>query len=98
VARRPTKRSIAQSPRNPTPLDFEIGKRIREARKAAGATQEQLAAALGTTTQQVQKYEVGRNRVAASRLVEIADFLKVAPMWLLLGQRDDNTPAEWVRS
>jgi transcriptional regulator with XRE-family HTH domain len=87
AARRPTKRSIAQSRRNPTPLDFEIGKRIREARRAAGATQEQLAAALGTTFQQVQKYEAGRNRVAASRLVEIAEFLKVAPMWLLLGER-----------
>jgi hypothetical protein len=38
---------------------------------------------------QVQKYEVGRNRVAASRLVEIADFLKVSPTWLLLGERSE---------
>lgn len=90
VAKESKKRSPNQSPRNPTPLDFDIGKRIREARKAAGKTQEELASALGTTFQQVQKYEAGRNRVAASRLVEIADFLRVSPAWLLLGDRADQ--------
>lgn len=40
-------------------------------------SQERLADALGLTFQQVQKYERGANRVSASKLYEIARFLKV---------------------
>src|SRR6185312_11951630 len=81
------KRSPSQSPRLPTILDFKIGARIRDGRRRAGLTQEGLAEALGTTFQQVQKYEAGRNRVAASRLVQIARFMSVSPMWLLVGEK-----------
>jgi len=37
--------------------------------------QDALANALGLTFQQVQKYERGANRVSASRLAEVAEFL-----------------------
>jgi transcriptional regulator with XRE-family HTH domain len=40
-------------------------------------SQESLAEALGITFQQVQKYEKGVNRVAASRLHDIAQALDV---------------------
>ena len=39
--------------------------------------QEELARRLGLTFQQVQKYESGANRVAASRLWEIAGILRM---------------------
>jgi ribosome-binding protein aMBF1 (putative translation factor) len=81
------KRLPSQSPRLPTILDFKIGARIRDGRRRAALTQEDLAEALGTTFQQVQKYEAGRNRVAASRLVQIARFMSVSPMWLLVGEK-----------
>jgi transcriptional regulator with XRE-family HTH domain len=42
-----------------------------------GLTQEKLGEALGLTFQQVQKYETGTNRIGASRLQQIAQFLKV---------------------
>jgi transcriptional regulator with XRE-family HTH domain len=42
-----------------------------------GISQEALGDALGVTFQQVQKYEKGMNRVGASRLQAIANFLEV---------------------
>lgn len=63
--------------RTATKLDKHIGARIRELRLEQDVTQEALAAKLGITFQQVQKYELGKNRVAASRLYEIAVALSV---------------------
>ena len=40
-------------------------------------SQEKLAAALGVTFQQVQKYETGATRVSASRLYDVAWALQV---------------------
>ena len=46
-------------------------------RKARGVSQNALAESVGLTFQQIQKYEKGANRVSASKLAEIADFLQV---------------------
>ena len=40
-------------------------------------TMEQLAAPLKLTYQQLQKYETGRNRIAASRLYRLSEILGV---------------------
>lgn len=61
----------------PDPVDIHVGQKIRQRRTLAGVSQEKLAAALGITFQQVQKYENGTNRVSASRLYAVARFLKV---------------------
>ncbi len=53
-------------------VDKRLGKRIRARRLQLGMSQEELADTLGVTFQQVQKYEKGINRVAASRLFDIA--------------------------
>lgn len=66
--------------REATAVDRHIGKRIRETRIAHGMSQEKLAGILGLTFQQVQKYEKGVNRIAASRLYDVANALKV-PVW-----------------
>lgn len=64
-------------PRSASPMDRAIGRRIRSFRDAAGIGQVALAEKLGVTFQQVQKYESGTNRVAASRLYQIATALDV---------------------
>lgn len=64
-------------------VDRELGRRIHDARRAAGLTQTRLATAAGVTFQQLQKYERGTNRVAASRLVLIARALGVSAGSLL---------------
>lgn len=58
-------------------VDEYVGERIRQRRTLLGLTQEQLAAALEISYQQVQKYETGSNRVSAGRLYEIARHLEV---------------------
>ena len=72
-------------------LDARIGKAVRERRESVGMTQAALAAAIGVTFQQVQKYEQGRNRVATSKLVLMADALKCEPSELL-GEEGDGAP------
>jgi transcriptional regulator with XRE-family HTH domain len=49
-------------------IDAHVGSRLRMRRIERGMTQEKLAAGLGLTFQQVQKYEKGVNRMGASRL------------------------------
>lgn len=59
-------------------VDKQVGARLKQARNALGLSQEKLAAALGITFQQVQKYEKGINRVSASRLKQAAKTLEVS--------------------
>ena len=58
-------------------IDTHVGSRLRQFRLLADVTQKELGDALGISFQQVQKYEVGSNRVSASKLYEIAQFLSV---------------------
>lgn len=81
----------------PDAIDVEVGSRIRLQRKVKGMTQQALAAALGITFQQVQKYEKGSNRVGASRLSDIAQALEVPVAYFFAGSQaasDDGTPPQ----
>ena len=68
------------------PLDVLIGARIRLRREQLKLTQTQIGEHLGVTFQQVQKYEKGHNRVAASRIAALAALLKVPNMYFFSGQ------------
>jgi len=63
------------NPDGPDILDIAMGQRIRERRRALGIAQKDLAAEVGVTFQQVQKYERGANRISYSRLAAIARVL-----------------------
>jgi transcriptional regulator with XRE-family HTH domain len=65
------------------PVDAVVGENIRMARLAAGLSQTELGKACGVTFQQIQKYEKGSNRVGGSRLMQIAEALKVPAASLL---------------
>lgn len=56
-------------------IDRKLGQRVRTRRLEIGMSQERLAELLGVTFQQVQKYEKGINRIAASRLFDISAAL-----------------------
>jgi transcriptional regulator with XRE-family HTH domain len=60
-----------------TKIDISIGKRIRAARVMRGLSQSDLGFALGLSFQQVQKYELGKNRVSCGKLAVIAEKLGV---------------------
>lgn len=65
--------SNAKRPHN---TDVIVGANVRRIRMQRQVSQETLAAKLGVSFQQVQKYEKGTNRVSASRLQQIADALQ----------------------
>lgn len=56
-------------------IDAVVGGRMAARRSALGLSQTALAAQLGVSFQQVQKYEKGANRVSASRLHQVATAL-----------------------
>ena len=85
--------------RTPDPLDVMVGAKIRIFRSHRGISQTDLARKIGVAFQQVQKYEKGTNRVGASRLVQIADVLKVPITSLFAGvdrhaTKDTKSPQE----
>ena len=80
--------------RSPNPIDVHVGRRVRQRRKALGVTQERLAADLGLTFQQVQKYERGANRISASKLYEIAASLSAPIGYFFDGLADPATAKE----
>jgi transcriptional regulator with XRE-family HTH domain len=84
----------ADDSRSPNPIDVHVGRRVRQRRKALGVTQERLAADLGLTFQQVQKYERGANRISASKLYEIAASLSAPVSYFFDGLADPATAKE----
>ena len=72
-------------PKRPTSIDIAVGRNVRIWRMARGLSQAQLAHRLGVTFQQVQKYEVGSNRIGTGRLVKAAAILGVPTAALLEG-------------
>jgi transcriptional regulator with XRE-family HTH domain len=81
--------------RRPDSTDVLVGRRMRQRRALLGMTQEQLAARLGITFQQVQKYERGTNRISASRLAQLADSLDVPVTYFF---QDAETEAAAARA
>jgi DNA-binding Xre family transcriptional regulator len=67
----------------PDPIDVAVGARVRHARELRRQSQTALGEAIGVSFQQVQKYERGVNRISASALVRIAQFLGSSPADLL---------------
>jgi transcriptional regulator with XRE-family HTH domain len=70
-------------------VDLSVGARLRQARLLAGASQEDVGAAIGVSFQAVQKYENGENRLSAGRLAAAAKYLGV-PMSFFF--QDDTEP------
>jgi transcriptional regulator with XRE-family HTH domain len=78
--------------------DILIGGRVRQLREQRGVTQAVLGQRIGVTFQQVQKYERGVNRIAASRLIKIAECLDCTPANLLAGPTPADDPVAEMAS
>lgn len=59
-------------------LNSRIGYKIREIRKKKNMSQEAVANIFNISYQQVQKYESGKNRISAARLILLLHFMKVS--------------------
>ena len=71
-------------------IDRHVGQRIRLRRILLGYTQKQMAARLGITFQQLQKYENGINRISASRLWDVCVLLN-SPVDFFFAEMDKET-------
>lgn len=84
--------AVAASKRGRSEVDVGVGRRLREARLLAGLSQGQLGARIGVTFQAVQKYESGENRLSASRLLAVAEFLR-QPLSFFFGDLSETDAA-----
>lgn len=75
----------------PNSADIQVGESIRAHRVIAGMSQSELAARLGVSFQQIQKYEKGTNRVGAGRLPQIAAIFNI-PISALFDANADASP------
>ncbi len=66
--------------RSPNDVDRLVGKKLRKLRLGAGLTLQDLAAKIGVSHQQLQKYETGSNRLSVGMLPGIAEVLGVEIM------------------
>jgi transcriptional regulator with XRE-family HTH domain len=64
--------------RSAGPVDKYIGAQMRRRRIALGMSLAELAEKLGIAYQQVQKYEIGENRVSSARLFDVCEALEVS--------------------
>jgi transcriptional regulator with XRE-family HTH domain len=78
------------------PVDAYVGTRVRARRQQLGMSQTALAVGLGVSFQQVQKYEKGANRIAASRLARIAELLQVQVPYFYEGAPGGKSKASQV--
>lgn len=58
-------------------VDRHLGKKLRNLRIQRNLTQSVLGKAVGVTAQQLQKYEKADNRMSASKLFAIAEYLQI---------------------
>jgi len=72
------------------PVDVHVGKRIKQLRSMRRLSQTDVAQKLNLSFQQIQKYEIGSNRVAASRLFELSKILGVPTSYFFEGFADDE--------
>ncbi len=78
--------------KRPSWIDVAVGRNVRVWRMVKGMTQEQLANRVGVTFQQLQKYEIGGNRIPTGRLVKFAGILDIPISALFEGTNGAEPP------
>lgn len=68
----------------PNSTSMQLGRRIAQARRAAGLTQAELAVRLNWPRDTLIHYEYGRRNLSTARLIELAAALNLAPAALLI--------------
>lgn len=80
--------------RGPVDEDKTLGARVRARRIALGLSQKDIAAALGVTFQQVQKYESGANRISAFAMYRLSTLLGMTLERVFVGLDPAVEPTE----
>lgn len=73
---------------------MSMGKRIKQARKNKGYTQEFIAASLCVSRQAVYKWEKDQTRPDTANLIALSELLDVSADYLIKGVSSQNCPGE----
>jgi transcriptional regulator with XRE-family HTH domain len=77
-----------------SPVDTHVGNRVRSLRVAKGMSHEDLAASIGTTVRQLEKWESGESRIGGVQLRRISQQLGVDAPYFLVGTQPEPLEAE----
>lgn len=72
---------VLMAPRKESIMYYDIvesGKRIKEMRKKAGVTQEELADAIGMTREALARIETGKNSTSVDGIINLAHYFKTS--------------------
>lgn len=58
-------------------IDLHIAQKLKTRREELGIKRKSIANQMGVSYQQIQKYEIGKNRIPASRLYQLSQMLNV---------------------
>ena len=75
------------------PVDVHVGRKLKQIRTLRRYSQTDVARKLDLSFQQIQKYEIGSNRIAASRLFELSQILEVPTSYFFDGLHDNANSA-----
>ena len=70
-------------------VDIHIGKKLKEMRNICNFTQKALGEMVGVAFQQIQKYEIGVNRISCSRIYKLSKALSVDVSYFFSGLDND---------
>ncbi len=79
------RRAYTVSEFGPRPVDVHVGGQVKAGRTLIGMNQTELGKHVGLTFQQIQKYENGMNRIAASMLWQFSLILGRPISWFFEG-------------
>jgi len=88
-------KKLREPPVSADAADLALGVRLRQIREARHISRRIVAAGLGVSPQQVEKYETGLTRLSIGRLLRFAGVLDVAPAALLMNLHpgaDNDSP------
>lgn len=78
-------------------IDQLLGLRLKKCRQQMGLSAAALAEAIGSTQQQISRYENGQNKLSAAQLYLLASHLDIPVSWFFLDMPEHNPPADELR-
>lgn len=75
-------------------IDRQIGLRLKKRRQQIGVSAASLAEAIGSTQQQISRYENGQNKLSAAQLYLLSQSLRVPISWFFLDCTPELVPLQ----
>lgn len=72
-----------------TAIDQYVGARLQKLRQQEGISAAALAEAIGTTQQQISRYENGQNKLGAAQLYRMSHYLGTSMSWFFQDYEDE---------